>query len=130
MKSCPCGSELSYEECCRPLIKGRRKAATAEQLMRARYSAYVEKEIPYLRTSLHPDHRKDYDEKASRDWAESAEWHSLEILSAVGGGADDSEGQVEFAAEFTQQGDRQRHHVLSSFARQGGRWYFVSGKEV
>ena len=92
MKSCPCGSQLTYEECCRPLIKGRRKAATAEQLMRSRYSAYVEKEIPYLRTSLHPDHRNDYDEKASRDWAESAEWHSLQILNTVGGGPEDERG--------------------------------------
>lgn len=130
MKACPCGSALPYEECCRPVIKGRRTAKTAEQLMRSRYSAYVEKEIPYLRTSLHPDHRNDYDEKSSRDWAESSEWHGLEILTTVGGGAQDSEGQVEFAVDFTQQGVRQRHHELSTFSRAAGKWYFVSGKEV
>lgn len=130
MKSCPCGSGSPYEECCRPLIKGKRAATTAEQLMRSRYSAYVEKEIPYLRTSLHPDHRSDYDEKSSREWAESAEWHGLEILNTVGGGPEDSEGQVEFAVDFTQQGVRQRHHELSTFARAGAKWYFVSGKEV
>jgi SEC-C motif-containing protein len=130
MKSCPCGSQLSYEECCRPLIAGEREAQTAEQLMRSRYSAYVEKELPYLRTSLHPEHRDDYDEKSSREWAESAEWHGLEILNTVGGGPDDQNGQVEFAAEFTQQGVRQRHHELATFARHGGKWYFVSGKEV
>ena len=130
MNSCPCGSDLSYEECCRPLIKGRRKAATAEQLMRSRYSAYVEKEIPYLRASLHPDHRNDYDEKASRDWAESAEWESLKILNTVDGGPEDSEGQVEFVVTFTQKNVRQEHHELSTFAREGGKWYFVSGKEV
>jgi SEC-C motif-containing protein len=113
---------LPYEECCRPLIKGKRAATTAEQLMRSRYSAYVEKEIPFLRTSLHPDHRNDYDEKSSREWAESAEWHGLEIINTVGGGPDDSEGQVEFAVDFTQQGVRQRHHELSTFARQGAKW--------
>jgi SEC-C motif-containing protein len=25
---------------------------------------------------------------------------------------------------------RQEHHELSTFARDGGKWYFVSGKEV
>ncbi len=130
MKECPCGSELSYEECCRPLITGRRKAETAEQLMRSRYSAYVEKEIPYLRASLHPDHRNDYDEKASREWAESAEWHSLQILNTTGGAHEDSEGQVEFGEAFTQKKVRPPHHTLSEFTRADGTWYFVSGKEV
>lgn len=130
MKECPCGSGSTYEECCRPLIAGERAAATAAQLMRSRYSAYVEKEIPYLRASLHPDHRKDYDEKSSREWAESAEWHSLQILDTVGGGPDDSEGEVEFVAAFSQQGVRQEHHERSQFARLGGSWYFVSGREV
>jgi SEC-C motif-containing protein len=130
MKACPCGSGLTYEECCQPLIRGERAAATPEALMRSRYSAYVEKEIPYLRASLHPDHRKDYDEKSSRDWAESAEWHSLQILEAAGGGPGDDEGEVEFVVSFTQQGVRQEHHERSQFERHGGAWYFVSGKEV
>ena len=37
MDTCPCGSNISYEACCRPLIMGERPAATAEQLMRSRY---------------------------------------------------------------------------------------------
>lgn len=130
MTACPCGSTLTYEECCRPLITGKRAAQTAEQLMRSRYSAYVEKEIPYLRTSLHPDHRSDYDEKSSRAWAEGAEWHGLQILKAVDGGPEDDAGQVEFVADFTQRGVRQQHHELATFARQRGKWYFVSGEEV
>jgi SEC-C motif-containing protein len=130
MKPCPCGSGQSYEECCRPLIKGERQAQTAEQLMRSRYSAYVEKEIPYLRTSLHPDHRADYDEKSSRAWADSADWHGLEIRGSVGGGPDDTAGQVEFVAAFSQQGVRSEHHELATFARKGGAWFFVDGKAV
>ncbi len=130
MKACPCGSQLAYEECCRPLIEGKRKAVSAEQLMRSRYSAYVEKELPYLRSSLHPDHRDDYDEKSSQEWAESATWHSFAILNTLAGGPDDTEGQVEFVVDFTQQGVRQKHHELSTFARKGATWYFVSGKEV
>jgi SEC-C motif-containing protein len=130
MKACPCGSGLGYEECCRPLIAGERKAQTAEQVMRSRYSAYVEKEIPYLRSSLHPDHRGDFDEKSSRAWAEGSEWHSLEIVKTVGGGPDDDEGEVEFIASFSQKGVRADHRELATFARSGGEWFFVDGKEV
>ena len=75
MKTCPCGSNLKYDECCLPLIKGDKTAITAEQLMRSRYSAYVKKEVGYLRASLHPDHRSDFDEKITRAWAESSERH-------------------------------------------------------
>lgn len=128
MDRCPCGSELPYAECCGPLIKGEKQAETAEQLMRSRYVAYVKKEIYYLATSLHPDHRKDFDPKSTRDWVESAEWHKLEILGTKAGGTDDAEGEVEFIATFTQKGNAMKHHELATFTKEDGKWYFVDGK--
>jgi SEC-C motif domain protein len=128
MDTCPCGSELPYAECCGPLIKGERPAETAEQLMRSRYTAYVKKEIDYLATSLHPDHRKGFDPKITRDWAESSEWHKLEILGTRAGGTDDAEGEVEFIATFTQKGNAMKHHELATFTKEDGTWYFVDGK--
>jgi len=128
MDTCPCGSTIGYEECCGPLIKGERQAATAEQLMRSRYSAYVLKEIGYLRSSLHPDHRSDFNEKTTRAWAERSEWHTLEIRGTVGGGPDDSEGEVEFIATFTDNGTKHEHHETSSFKKESGTWYLVTGK--
>jgi SEC-C motif-containing protein len=130
MDICPCGSNLAYQECCRPLIRGERPAATAEQLMRARYSAYVKKEIEYLRESLHPAHRSDFDEKSTRIWAEGSEWHRLEIVKTDGGGQEDSEGRVEFVAAYTEKGIRREHHELSEFRKEDGTWYFVSGEAV
>src|SRR3990172_10150349 len=105
MEICPCGSDLEYAECCEPVIKGEKTAETAEQLMRSRYTAYVKTEIDYLSVSLHPDHRKDFDPKSSRDWAESAEWQKLEILGTKNGGSDDAEGEGEVIATFTQKGN-------------------------
>ena len=128
MNNCPCGSNINYEECCRPIIKGERAAVTAEQLMRSRYSAYVKKEIDYILTSLHPESRSDYDEKSTRAWAESAEWHKFEILETSGGRAEDVEGQVEFAASYSENGIEKEHHEISSFKKEDGSWYFVSGK--
>src|SRR5512140_283396 len=102
MDLCPCGSTLSYEACCRPVIKGEQPAKTAEQLMRSRYSAYVTKELDYILTSLHPGHRADYDANSTRAWAESAEWHGIEIIKTTKGGEQDNEGQVEFVVSFTE----------------------------
>jgi len=130
MDLCPCGSAVAYETCCRPLIKGEQPASTAEQLMRSRYSAYVKKEMEYVYSSLHPEHRSDYDEKSSRDWAESAEWHTFEIVSTKGGGPEDREGTVEFIAAYSEKGVRTEHHELSTFKKEGDTWYFVTGKNM
>ncbi len=128
MTTCPCGSNLNYEECCLPLIKGDMTALTAEQLMRSRYSAYAMKEIAYLKSSLHPDHRSDFDENTSRAWAESAEWLKLDIIDTIGGGAEDSEGKVEFIATFTEKGIKREHRELSTFKKEAGTWYLVDGE--
>ena len=49
---CPCGGGL-YIHCCAPLHRYDRRAATAEQLMRSRYSAFVRGEVDYL-MATHP----------------------------------------------------------------------------
>jgi SEC-C motif domain protein len=130
MDLCPCGSSLTYDTCCLPILAGQQKATTAEQLMRSRYSAYVKKEIGYILTSLHPAYRADYDESRSRAWAESALWHGIKILKTVDGGIDDSKGQVEFVVFYTEGGLKQEYHELSSFEKKDGTWYFVSGKTM
>ena len=130
MDFCPCGSNSAYTSCCEPLIHGARAASTAEQLMRYRYSAYVKKELGYLLSSLHPEHRSDYDERSSRAWSESAEWHGIRIVKTAGGEADDTEGQVEFVVSYTEKGLKQEHHELSSFKKENGTWFFTTGKTM
>ncbi len=130
MDICPCGSNLSFAECCEPVIEGRRPAATAEELMRSRYSAYAKHQIEYLRTSLHPEHREDFDEKNTRQWAESSEWHSMQIIQTRNGRPEDTEGQVEFIVTFTQNGTRMTHHELGNFKKVDGIWYFETGEAV
>ena len=130
MDACPCGSKLAYDECCRPLINNERPGATAEQVMRARYSAYARAEIGYLLSSLHPDHRSDFDEKSTRSWSESSEWHNLEIVKTEDGGPEDSEGRVEFIASYTEKGVRKDHHEMASFVKKDGIWYFMNGEVV
>lgn len=125
---CPCGSEKEYAACCEPIIKGEAAAGTAEQLMRARYTAYTQVEMDFLQESLHPDKREGNDPEGARDWAENSQWHSLEIVATEEGGPDDAEGTVEFIASYTYQGEDQQYHEVASFVREDDRWYFTEGK--
>jgi len=130
MNHCPCGSGSTYADCCEPIINGQSPPQTAEQLMRARYSAYAKMETDFLFESLHPDHRDGYDEKQTRDWAAESEWEGLEILNTEDGGKEDVSGTVEFIADYTVKGEKNRHHELASFEKHDGTWYFTDGALV
>jgi len=130
MKPCPCGSGKTLEECCGPILDGSREAVSAEGLMRARYSAFPEKRIDFLGRSLHPSHRDDYDEVATRRWANQSDWLGLQILAVEGGGEEDDRGRVEFIARYREKGVLRSYHESSEFARYRGRWYFVSGETI
>ena len=130
MTQCPCGSGNTYAECCEQIISGSRPATTAEQLMRARYSAYVFAQMDFVFESTHPDHRQGYDHSGTKEWAETSEWQGLEIVGTNKGGADDSVGEVEFIANFIEKGDNRVHHESGQFKRKDGLWYFTEGHMV
>ena len=130
MDQCPCGSELEYSQCCEPFIKGESLPETAEKLMRSRYSAFAKTEVEYLYTSTLPSQRSQHDPEGSREWAENSEWHGLTIVKTEKGGENDTDGSVEFIAEFTQQGQKIDHHELATFKKEEGRWYFEDGEGV
>lgn len=127
---CPCGSGNPYSECCELIISGDRLATTAEQLMRARYTGYVNAKMDFIFDSTHPEHREGYDHAGTREWAETAEWLGLEIIGSKKGGADDSVGEVEFIARFNEKGELREHHEAGQFKRSEGRWYFTEGKMI
>ena len=128
MKLCHCGSGSSYGDCCEPVVTGSAVAETAEQLMRARYSAHAEVALDFIRDSIHPDHRHDYDAEESRKWAESSQWLGLEIHDVQQGGAEDQSGQVEFTARYRAADGTHQHRELADFVKQDGRWFFTEGR--
>ena len=69
--------------------------------MRARYSSYVTGDVDFLRTSAVKEIADDFDEKMSKAWSASSEWHGLEIIRTERGGANDTDGVVEFRALYT-----------------------------
>jgi SEC-C motif-containing protein len=130
MKNCPCGSGNPYSNCCEPIINGSQPAETAEKLMRARYSAYVGVQMDFVFETTHPDQRTDFDHKATREWAESADWQGLEIISTKDGGKNDTTGEVEFIARFRDKEAPREHHELAQFKRENGLWFFTDGSMV
>ncbi len=125
MSECPCGSGLDFNKCCEPYLSGQRKPSTAEQTMRARYTAYTRADMAFIASTLHPEAREDHDEESARRWAEGSQWLGLEIRATEDGGDGDDEGAVEFVARYRDaKGMLQSHHELSLFTRVDGEWRF------
>ena len=131
MSECHCGKKVSFEDCCEPVINGNRTADTAEQLMRARYSAYVTAAIDFLHDSLHPSSRDDFDHESTQKWAESSTWNELSIIGSKSGATCDKVGSVEFIANYTDEdGNEHRHCERSQFRKLNGDWFFCDGQTI
>ncbi len=126
-KRCPCGTGLPYGECCAPIHRGEREAATAEALMRSRYSAFVKSAIDYLVDTHDPDTRKSISRAALETFARDTLWLGLEIVGTERGGEGDDTGIVEFIARGVTKGQPFAQRERSRFRRVDGRWYYVDG---
>ncbi|WP_193043303.1 YchJ family protein [Mycolicibacterium baixiangningiae] len=120
--ACPCGTGDSYARCCRPLHTGERLAATAEELMRSRYSAYAVGDLDYVWRTWHPRTRPD---ALTPDTG--SEWLGLEIVGVAAGGCDDDTGEVEFVAHYRRDRRTGTLHERSRFAVRARRWFYVDG---
>ncbi|WP_310170940.1 YchJ family protein [Enteractinococcus fodinae] len=121
---CPCGTGQEFQNCCGPVLAGTAEPATAEDLMRSRYSAFVLGDDAYLAASWHSTTRP-----ADASAPTGIQWRRLRIRDTVGGGPDDATGEVEFIAHFrTADGSRDFLHERSRFARENGRWVYVDGE--
>lgn len=93
--------------------------------MRSRYSAHVLLAIDYLWDTWSPEQRVRSSQADIRAWAESCEWLGLQIVSTRYGGPTDTKGVVEFIALFRQRGRVHRHHEVSQFRKESGKWLYV-----
>lgn len=123
LSHCPCGSGLLLGQCCGPYLAGHAAAPTPEALMRSRYTAFQFKNPDYVRDTWDPatcPAKLDFE-------GDSRTWSKLDIVSALGGGADDERGVVEFKAQFELGDDTYLLHEVSRFHRIGGRWAYLDG---
>ena len=118
---CYCGNIISFARCCQAIISGKVTALTAEQLMRSRYSAYVVNNAVYLLATTHSTTRGNYTKEEIEKWASSNQWIGLEIIEVA-------ENTVSFKAHFLDESRAEQvHYEESTFVKENGKWYYVSG---
>ncbi|GAA4614716.1 YchJ family metal-binding protein [Saccharopolyspora hordei] len=120
---CPCGLGEPYAECCARLHSGERRAATAEELVRSRFSAFAVGDADYLLATWHPSTRP-----AEVDLDPELRWVRLEVLDRTGGGPFDTEGTVRFRAHYRAPGGTGVLTEHSRFTKEGGAWSYVDGE--
>jgi len=121
-RTCPCGTGLLYAECCGRLHDGTATAATAEQLMRSRFSAFAVGDPAYLRATWHSSTRPRHVDLDPR-----IRWTALEVLATTGGGLLAAEGTVEFRAHSVVDRAAGTQHENSRFVREDGQWRYLDG---
>ncbi|MEI5985617.1 MULTISPECIES: YchJ family protein [Sphingobacterium] len=121
-ENCFCGSALPYGQCCELVHSNLKNAETCEQLMRARYTAFVLQKIDFIYETFHPQTRRFQNKKEIEQWSRESNWQELNILKTT-------PSTVEFKAIYL---DRnmvlQEHHEKSNFKKLQGIWYYVDGK--
>lgn len=119
---CPCGNPSSYDACCGRYLDQGEHAATAEALMRSRYTAYALRREPYLLATWHPSTRPqslDLNNDTSTKWIGLVvKHHALQ---------DRTHATVEFVARCKINGRAQRLYEVSHFVWENGRWFYVDG---
>nr|WP_259390804.1 YchJ family metal-binding protein [Actinomyces lilanjuaniae] len=126
-EDCPCGSGMVYGSCCEPVLDGG-AAATAEALVRSRFTAFVVGDEDHLFRTWHPRTRPE-----GPYCHPGTQWTSLTIGEVAGGGPRDDTGVVELVARY-RTGDGRGGVVAdtlrerSRLVRRGGRWVYYDGE--
>lgn len=152
---CMCGSAKTHAECCAPLIAGKRDAATADELLRARYSAYKlasDRAVEFIIETTHPDHLKE-SKRTAKELRDDTEltckqccYDDFKVLEAGSGDASADEDTVRFRVWFRfvkyfkgekrgkkrsslEYGPETTNTETSVFRKEGGKWKFVKSTE-
>ena len=120
---CPCLSGLPYAECCGRLHRGDARAATAEQLMRSRFSAFAVGDAAYLLATWHPSTRP-----STLELDDELRWYRLDIHATSEGGPLDARGSVRFSAHYRSPDGPGQLDEHSTFERVDGAWLYVDGR--
>ena len=117
---CPCGSGRLFGDCCEPVLTGLHPAATAEALMRARFTAHVTHNFRFLHDSHRPTAGKPYVEEAGEP---AVKWTRLEV-HAHEASSDPDKAFVDFSAYGLEGSVEKVLHEKAEFLRINGRWLY------
>ncbi len=119
---CPCGNDKQYINCCHRYLDNGEIAATAEILMRSRYTAYTLDREDYLLATWHHSTRPILLGLANRP---HNQWLKLTVKRYEQSALDHA--IVEFVARYKTNGRAYRLHEISRFMREKGLWFYVDG---
>ncbi|GFK18801.1 YchJ family protein [Corynebacterium glutamicum] len=120
-KRCPCGTGLTYGECCYRFHSGEWVAPTAEALMRSRFTAFVVGNSQYLLDTWDPETRP-----SELGLDVGIDFYRLDILETTGGGPFDSTGTVKFQAFYKGLASGVQEED-STFRKVNGAWVYSTG---
>ena len=129
-EDCPCGSGLGYMKCCGKLHKDSKAYANAnaEQVVRARYSAYAKREVDFIVGSTHPLNKnfmsdiQHWKDQIKMNCYDNFELKKCEIVDEVYEGEGEKQvAKVKFIATMTQVDSREKTAFMetSLFERAG-----------
>lgn len=121
MDICPCDSEKSYSNCCQKFHNGN-PCKTTEELLRARFSAFV-KHIPsYLIETHHPMY---VNPQLISDLQDSSFLpHNLKILEINKGQEVDQDGSITYSFEYSVGTKKDKFTTTSLYSKMGNDWYY------
>jgi len=122
---CPCGTGKQYKACCGRFIDGQELPPSAEALMRSRYTAYSQANIPYIQRTMCGQAAEGFDSITAELWAKEAKWRRLKVLRAFADSSHSDVAYVIFTAYYIWQGKPQSLHETSEFRLIDGRWYYT-----
>jgi len=101
-------------------------ATVPEQIMRARYSAYVLKLIDFIIVTYHSSCNAERDADGINTSA-NLDWQRLDVLSAPEVNDNTTIGFVEFKAYLLDDDVEHCMHERSRFIKEDGLWYYIDG---
>lgn len=117
---CICGLDKEYDKCCGAIIKALRVVSSPEELMRSRYSAYVNADARYLLLSCVKENQYEEDIELIEDFSSQVDWLKLDVLKV-------DRNTVEFKAYYRDKEQIQVLHEKSNFVLEDGVWKYKDG---
>jgi SEC-C motif-containing protein len=129
-QKCPCTSGKDLEQCCGPLLAGKKKASTAEELLRARYVAFTQGNVDFIMKTHHSRTVHEVKREEIEDWSKNSEWQGLQIARVEDGSPSDEKATIAFCARYMADGKPEEHWEQSYFEKEKGEWRFLDAKGI
>jgi SEC-C motif-containing protein len=137
---CPCGSNISFKQCCFLIITEEVTTISPEQLMRSRYSAYATKSADYIYQTYAKASREKQSLNDISEWAQETKWlrliihsaseYTIEINNSAINAANEEQNSptVCFSAYYKHQSHYYLMKETSRFILEGRKWRYLDGE--